>query len=71
MNFGDFFKNEYNIQDKIKICSNVENYLNSIVKGLENSNLVFINSSFKNIRKNISNHKSLFNILFKDFITKQ
>ena len=67
--FGDLFKNEYNIQDKIKICSNVEKYLNSIVKGLENSNSAFINSSFENVWKNISNPKSLLNILFKDFIT--
>jgi hypothetical protein len=67
--FCDLFKNEYNIHDKIKICSNVEKYLNSIVKGLENFNSVFINSSFENIWKNISNPKSLFNILFKDFIT--
>lgn len=67
--FGDLFKNEFNIKDKIKICSNVEKYLNSIVKGLENSNSVFINSSFENIWKNISKPKSLFNILFKDIIT--
>ena len=66
--FGDLFRNEYNTQDKIKICSNIEKYLNSIVKGLENSNSASINSSFENIWKNISNPKSLFNILFKDFI---
>ena len=67
--FGDLFKNEFNMQDKIKICSNVEKYLNSIVKGLENSSSTIVNSSFDNIWKNISNPKSLFNILFKEFIT--
>ena len=67
--FGDLFKNEFNMQDKIKICSNVEKYLNSIVKGLENSRSTIVNSSFDNIWKNISNPKSLFNILFKEFIT--
>ena len=67
--FGDLFKNEYNMQDKIKICSNVEKYLNSIVKGLENSNSTIINSSFDNIWTKISNPISLFNILFKEFIT--
>ena len=66
--FGDLFKCEFNKSDKIKICLNVEKYLNSIVKGLENLNSVFINSSFENIWKYISNPKTLFNILFKDFI---
>ena len=67
--FGDLFKNEYNMQDKIKICSNVEKYLNSIVKGLENSSSTIVNSSFDNIWKNISNPISLFNILFKELVT--
>ena len=66
--FGDLFKSEFNKSDKLKICVNVEKYLNSIVKGLENTNSVCINSSFENIWKFISNPKTLFNILFKDFI---
>ena len=66
--FGDLFKSEFNKSDKLKICVNVENYLNSIVKGLENTNSVCINSSFENIWQYISNPKTLFNILFKDFI---
>ena len=67
--FGDLFKTELNESDKIKICLNVENYLNSIIKGLENINSVCINSSFENIWKYISNPKTLFNILFKNLIT--
>ena len=66
--FGDLFKSEFNKSDKLKICVNVEKYLNSIVKGLENTNSVCINSSFENIWQFISNPKTLFNILFKDFI---
>lgn len=66
--FGDLFKSEFNKSDKLKICVNVEKYLNSIVKGLENTNSVCINSSFENIWQYISNPKTLFNILFKDFI---
>ena len=68
--FGDLFKSEFNKSDTIKICLNVEKYLNSIVKGLEIVNSVFINSSFENIWKYISNPKTLFNILFKDLIIK-
>ena len=66
--FGDLFKSEFNKSDKINICLNTQKYLNSIVKGLENLNSVFINSSFENIWKYISNPKTLFNILFKEFI---
>lgn len=66
--FGDLFKSEFNIADKIKICLNVEKYLSSIVMGLEYSNSAYINSSFENIWKMISNPKILFGILFKDLI---
>ena len=68
--FGDLFNNEFNESDKIKICTNVEIYLNSIVKGLEISNSTLINSSFENIWKYISNPKILFSIFFKDLIIK-
>ena len=66
--FGDLFKSEFNLEDKIKISTNAEKYLNSVVKGLDNCNSTVINSSFENIWKIISNPKRLFNILFKDFI---
>ena len=66
--FGDLFKSEFNINDKIKICTNVKNYLNSIVKGLENTQSALINSSFENVWKHISDPKVLFKILFKEFI---
>ena len=65
--FGDLFKGEFNKSDKIKICTNVENYLNTIVKGLEVYNSAIINSSFEKIWKFSSNPKLLFNIFFKDF----
>ena len=65
--FGDLFKTEFNKSDKIKICTNVENYLNTIVKGLEVYNSAIINSSFEKIWKFSSNPKLLFNIFFKDF----
>ena len=68
--FGDLFNNEFNESDKIKICTNVEIYLKSIVKGLEISNSTLINSSFENIWKYISNPKILFSIFFKDLIIK-
>ena len=68
--FGDLFNDEFNESDKIKICTNVEIYLNSIVKGLEISNSTLINSSFENIWKYISNPKILFSIFFKDLIIK-
>lgn len=66
--FRDLFKREFSLEDKIKICSNVENYLNSVVKGLDDFNSTIINSSFENIWKFISSPKILFNILFKDLI---
>ena len=66
--FRDLFKNEFSLEDKVKIITNVENYLNSVVKGLDNCNSTVINSSFENIWKSISNPKILFNILFKEFI---
>ena len=66
--FGDLFKTEFNNSDKIKICSNAENYLNSIVKGLEIQNSTIINSSLENLWKYFSNPKILFSILLKDHI---
>ena len=66
--FGDLFKTEFNVSDKQQICINVENYLTSIIKGLKILNSVVIKSYFENIWKNISSPKSLFSLLFKDFI---
>ena len=66
--FRDLFKNEFSLADKVNIITNVENYLNSVVKGLDNCNSTVINSSFENIWKSISNPKILFNILFKELI---
>lgn len=66
--FGDLFKSEFNKNDKLKLCINTENYLNSIVKGLENTNSVCINATFESVWKFTSNPKALFNILFKEFI---
>ena len=66
--FGDLFKTEFNVSDKQQICINVENYLTSIIKGLIIFNSVVIKSYFENIWKNISSPKSLFSLLFKDFI---
>ena len=66
--FGDLFKTEFNVSDKQQICINIENYLTSIIKGLKIFNSVVIKSNFENIWKNISSPKSLFNLLFKDFI---
>lgn len=66
--FGDLFKTEFNATDKQQICINVENYLTSIIKGLIISNSVAIKTNFENIWKNISSPKSLFSLLFKDFI---
>ena len=68
--FGDLFKNEFNKEDIMKICRNVEEYLNSIIKGLEISNSVVINSPFENLWKYISNPTKFFTILFKDSIIK-
>jgi hypothetical protein len=66
--FGDLFKTEFNKSDKQQICINVENYLTSIIKGLKITNTAVIKAHFENIWKNISSPKSLFNLLFKDFI---
>ena len=66
--FGDLFKTEFNVSDKQQICINIENYLTSIIKGLKIFNSVVIKSNFENIWKNISSPKSLFSLLFKDFI---
>lgn len=68
--FTDLYKNEFNMVDKMKICTNVETYLNSITKGLEFSNIVVINSSFENIYKYFVNLKAFFTTLFKEFIIK-
>lgn len=65
--FGDLFKTEFDISDKNKICINAENYLASIVKGLEISNSTVINTFLENIRNCFINPKILFNTLFKEF----
>jgi hypothetical protein len=66
--FADLYKNEFNKSDKVKICNNVEQYLNAIIKGLEISNSIIINSSFENIWKDLVSPKIFFNILFIDFV---
>lgn len=66
--FADLYKNEFNKADKIKICVNVENYLNSIIKGLEFSNTVVIKTSFDNLWQYMKSPTTFFGLLFKEFI---
>ena len=66
--FSDLYKSEFDDSDKINICKNVEKYLNSIVKGLKIYNSVYINLSFDDIWKYMSNPKILFSYLFNDLL---
>ena len=66
--FGDLYKNEFNMSDKIKICTNVAQYLNSVVKGLEISLTAIINSPFEKIWEYVIIPKVFFGLLFKDII---
>ena len=66
--FADLYKNEFNMSDKVKICTNIEQYLNSVVKGLEISLTAIINSPFEKIWKYVISPKVFFGLLFKDII---
>ncbi len=66
--FADLYKNEFNMSDKVKICTNVTQYLNSVVKGLEISLSAIINAPFEKIWKYVIRPKIFFGLLFKDII---
>ena len=66
--FDDLIKNEVKDEDVKQICLNVENYLNSIVKGLEINNSILLNQPFETLWNIISSPKNFFDITNKDLV---
>ena len=66
--FDDLIKNEIKDEDVKQICLNVENYLNSIVKGLEINNSILLNQPFETLWNIISSPKNFFDITNKDLV---
>jgi len=66
--FGDLIKNEINQNDIITISENIENYLNSITKGLEINSSFLLNATFEQVWKTISNLGIFFSISGKKLI---
>jgi hypothetical protein len=60
--FGDLIKSDFNQNDVLTICQNVENYINSIIQGLDIYNSFLINSPIEELWKTISNPEIFFTI---------
>lgn len=68
--FADLFDVEFNEEEKIKVCKNIEKYLGTICKGLEITNSCVINSSLEEVWKNVSNPKLFFSIISKEILVE-
>lgn len=66
--FGDLFSTEFSPADKLKLCKNIEQYLNSINKGLETSDSCVLNAHFEEVWKILGNPNKLSQIISKDII---
>ena len=66
--FGDLIKTEFNQNDVLIICQNIENYINSIIQGLDISNSFLINSPIEDLWRTISNPEIFFTISGKKLI---
>ena len=66
--FGDLIKTDFNPSDVIKICQNVENYINSIILGLDINNSFLLNAPIEELWKTISNPEIFFTVSGKKLI---
>ena len=66
--FGDLIKTDFNQNDVLTICQNIENYINSIIQGLDINNSFLVNSPIEDLWKTISNPEIFFTISGKKLI---
>lgn len=66
--FRDLIKSDFTQSDIIKICQNVENYINSIILGLDINNSFLLNVPIEKLWKTISNPEIFFTISGKKLI---
>ena len=66
--FKDLIQTDYNKLDFLKICKNVEKYLNSIIQGLAINNSFLINAPINELWKAISNPEIFFTISGKKLV---
>ena len=66
--FGDLIKEDFNQNDVLTMCQNVETYINSITQGLDINNSFLINSPIEDLWKTISNPLIFFTISSKKLI---
>ena len=66
--FGDLIKTDFNPSDVIKICQNVENYINSIILGLDINNSILLNAPIEELWKTISNPEIFFTVSGKKLV---
>ena len=66
--FSELINNDYNENDKINICKNVENYLSKYLKGLDRNYSFMINTSVEEAWKYVSHPKLFYEVISKDLI---
>ena len=66
--FDELIKEEINQSDIVKICKNIEEYINSIIQGLDINISYLLNAPFEEIWKTISNPEIFFTISGKKLI---
>ena len=66
--FSELINNDYNENDKINICKNVENYLSKYLKGLDKNYSFMINTSVEEAWKYVSHPKLFYEVISKDLI---
>ena len=66
--FGDLIKNDFNENDKIYLCKNIEQYLSKCLKGLERNYSCLINTSLEEAWYYVSHPKLFYEIITKDLI---
>lgn len=71
--FTDLIKTDFNQSDILKVCQNIENYIDSLIQGLDINNSFLLNSPIEKLWKTISNPEIFFTIsgkklcpIFKD-----
>ena len=66
--FTELIKEDFNQSDFLQICHNVEDYINSIIQGLDINISFLLNAPFEEIWKTISNPEIFFTISGKKLI---
>ena len=67
--FTDLIKNDFNEEDKLNICKQIEKYLNSSLKGLETYICTYLNTTLDKVEKYILYPYLFFEIVTKDNIS--